>query len=648
MVFSCRRPLPFAIAATTLLLQPAAAIPDCHTFEAYMECGVPEEEFRNPAMDQGCDEFVASAGYCVCTEGLCTDDANLIRVEIDCPPPGMLERAELLNDPSRNCTSICAKHESNMWMFGVMSSCGASFATAAGLIIQKKAQMKNQALAASDRPFSVGGFILAPLWMAGFLLICLVPLPFNLMAVTWAAASLVAPLASVTLVLNQILAPAMLGETLGRLDIVGTVVIVSGVVMATIFGSHCESSYTAEDLLELYTRTPFLIVAAACFALMGVALTVIRGWRKGLPEDLTAEDIESLDGGAPMGVCISYAFMAGTLGALMQIFFKGVGELVGAGQFDHWALWVFMVLVVFIAAGQMSYLNKGMAVCNAVVFFPTYNACFIVMTTMTGMIYYEEYKVLHGVKVWAFFAGGVSCVIMGVLILTRKTTSKVVDVIAEEVSPGGADGDRPPSSGSEGGEPGSRSLTPQKNQATPLQLQAFQERRGSFNALMMTSSGILVPPSPTVSTSGSGSNSRPGSRHVSPQRQPKSFAGDSKAPQPGLARSVSPSDQMAVGVPAYAAMSGIGPQAVGGHIAQGQPHYGGQQLPTIPGGDTPFASLTAEDAAAFMKLSATQRERAGQLSQAELDMAIQVGFSPLFLQFSIGKCRNCPFFRAFK
>ena len=371
-------------AVLVAVLLPAAATPVCNTFEAYMECGTPEEEFRNPTMDQECDEFVASAGYCVCTEGLCTDLANLIRVEIDCPPQGMQLRASASNDPSRNCTSICAKHESNMWMFGVMSSCGASFATAAGLIIQKKAQIKNQALAEEDRPFSVGGFILAPLWMVGFLLICLVPLPFNLMAVTWAAASLVAPLASVTLVLNQILAPAMLGETLGRADIIGTVVIVSGVVMATIFGSHCESSYTADDLLELYTRTPFLIIAAFCFVMMGVALTVIKGWRKTLPEILTPEVIESLEDGAPMGVCISYAFMAGTLGALMQIFFKGVGELVGAGQFDHWALWVFILLVICIAAGQMSYLNQGMAVCNAVVFFPTYNACFIVMTSALG------------------------------------------------------------------------------------------------------------------------------------------------------------------------------------------------------------------------------------------------------------------------
>ena len=224
-----------------------------------------------------------------------------------------------------------------------------------------------------------------------------------------------------------------------------------------------------------------------------------------------------------------------------------------------------------------------------------------------------------------------SCVILGVLILTRKTTSKVVDVMEEEISQDNAgknlEGgeDRPPSSGSESGAPhGSR--TPEKKlQPTPLQLHHHMERTGSFNALMMTSSGILVPPSPAVSN-GSGSNSRPESRHVSPQRQPaKSFAGDGS----GLARSASPAGHLALGVPAYA-MSGIGPSGGGetlqahvGHIAQGQPHYGGQALPTIPGGDTPFASLTAEDAAAFLALSSAQRERAGQMTQGELDAAIQ-------------------------
>ena len=52
-------------------------------------------------------------------------------------------------------------------------------------------------------------------------------------------------------------------------------------------------------------------------------------------------------------------------------------------------------------------------------------------------------------------------------------------------------------------------------------------------------------------------------------------------------------------------------------------HGAGATMPTIPGGDTPLASLTAEDAAAFMALSAAQRERAGKLSQEELDASIQ-------------------------
>ena len=80
---------------------------------------------------------------------------------------------------------------------------------------------------------------------------------------------------------------------------------------------------------------------------------------------------------------------------------------------------------------------------------------------------------------------------------------------------------------------------------------------------------------------------------------------------------------MAVDVPAYAVMSGGGGVPTGGYIAQGQPHYGGQALPTIPGGGTPLASLTAEDAAAFLALSSAQRERAGQMTQGELDAAIQ-------------------------
>ena len=77
--------------------------------------------------------------------------------------------------------------------------------------------------------------------------------------------------------------------------------------------------------------------------------------------------------GAPTRLS-AYAFLAGSMGALMQIVFKGTGELIGAAEYGHWALWMSIVLVIVIGAGQMSYLNHGIAVCTAVVFFPTQHA----------------------------------------------------------------------------------------------------------------------------------------------------------------------------------------------------------------------------------------------------------------------------------
>ena len=76
--------------------------------------------------------------------------------------------------------------------------------------------------------------------------------------------------------------------------------------------------------------------------------------------------------------------------------------------------------------------------------------------------------------------------------------------------------------------------------------------------------------------------------------------------------------QPSVGAAVPASHAAHPPQApsAAAHAALGRP------LETIPGGNTPLASLTAEDAAAFLALSAQQRERAGRLTQAELDAAI--------------------------
>ena len=69
---------------------------------------------------------------------------------------------------------------------------------------------------------------------------------------------------------------------------------------------------------------------------------------------------------------------------------------------------------------------------------------------------------------------------------------------------------------------------------------------------------------------------------------------------------------------------------------------------TSLGGHTDLNGTMSDEAAMaamevnMVRSAACADERVG-CSQGD----IQVGFPPLFLRFSIGKCRNCPFFRAF-
>lgn len=57
------------------------------------------------------------------------------------------------------------------------------------------------------------------------------------------AQSIVAPLGSLTLVVNFVLAPLMHGEKLGWVDFMWTAVIIAGCTVSVAFASHEESEY---------------------------------------------------------------------------------------------------------------------------------------------------------------------------------------------------------------------------------------------------------------------------------------------------------------------------------------------------------------------------------------------------------------------
>lgn len=147
----------------------------------------------------------------------------------------------------------------NDWIIGVIFSFASSILSCLGLIFQKYAHNQNQALPDDKKYPIVAGIVCSPYWWASFIMMGLFPFPFDFFAYAFAAQSLVAPFAGLTLIMNQFFAPLILKEKLHRVDIYASLVVFVGTTLTTVTGNHDDESYVIEDLLYYFTRISFLI-----------------------------------------------------------------------------------------------------------------------------------------------------------------------------------------------------------------------------------------------------------------------------------------------------------------------------------------------------------------------------------------------------
>ncbi|KAJ3298423.1 hypothetical protein HK104_010753 [Borealophlyctis nickersoniae] len=122
------------------------------------------------------------------------------------------------------------------------------------------------------------GLLRNPIWILGMIVFVLGNF-LNFIALQFAAQSLVAPLGSISLVVNVIIAPLINRERWTWKDIVGVVLIVGGSSMTVAFAGVSSKDYKLCVLLALFRRTPtivFLTVTCSFAALMFVTIGVIE------------------------------------------------------------------------------------------------------------------------------------------------------------------------------------------------------------------------------------------------------------------------------------------------------------------------------------------------------------------------------------
>jgi hypothetical protein len=355
-----------------------------------------------------------------------------------------------------NCTTDSSSSSSpsggGLVVVAILCVVVSSLTTTFGLFFQKIAQERF-----AVNPETIVGDVNAYnrktklIWAAGFVNITLLSFALDLFSMATLGQAMVVPLlASLEVAENQMAAPFMLHEKFDkRRDISAAIIIVVGALSTTLFGPGGPFGGTAPpgkvdacgvaipvtyaetkaEFGELFLAPAFLVFEAFTIAVFAGCVYGIRQAKYGRYHFLF------------------FGYIAGFLGGQQNMFLKGVGTCFGtafagdATVFADYLVYVFIVAMAGLAATQLVYLNRGLAMFPALVFVPTYTVLYIVMGTCVGMVFYQEYKLMTGLG-WAMFCVGFMFIFFALAILATKPVDEGADrgVVALTKSDSSAEG----------------------------------------------------------------------------------------------------------------------------------------------------------------------------------------------------------------
>ena len=215
----------------------------------------------------------------------------------------------------------------------------------------------------------------------------------DFIALIFAAQSIIAPLGSLTLVSNTVLAPLLLQESVTPFDVLATIAIVIGSSLSVACADHRDRLYAQDELFALFMRPRFL---AYVVAMVG-ALMVLRsylGYISRVQEEAPAAVYRLYRGHHRF----CYAALAGMIGAQSVLLAKCVGTLLvssvaGDGfLLFRWQSYPIFALLFLSVTAQIHFLNEGLRLFTSTYVIPVYQSFWILTSVISGLLFYGEYK----------------------------------------------------------------------------------------------------------------------------------------------------------------------------------------------------------------------------------------------------------------
>jgi uncharacterized membrane protein len=427
------------------------------------------------------------------------------------------------------------------WIIAVLLAAMASFISNLGVTLQKLHHLR----AAADPRGNAEEYHQGWMWRVGLGLVFFGSLA-DFAALSFGPQSLVAPLGSLTLVSNVIFAPLLLKETIGHWDVLATVLIVVGSSVAVMFGSHESVTFTPRQLFDFFTHWDFLLYA---IIMSGYIATLYLFIQK-------IEKIEAEDGvHSPRYLHykalhrFAYPSLSGTVGAQSVLFAKAFVELLSNtvhhwGRFDeeefapvpiattalidmtatgvaggsnytdslpgsvavlptvlphlshnmfvHWQTYFIFAAMLGAIFAQIKYLNEGLKRFDASYAVPVFTSFWIILSVLSGMIFYREYAGMNTGQC-LFFAFGVLVTVTGVITLGgREQAHYSHQVLSQEEDVEGSENgeeDVSPDSGNINGANGSVNSVSQSSSSSDKSIRAINGVNGTTHHIVSSPAG---------------------------------------------------------------------------------------------------------------------------------------------------------------
>lgn len=168
----------------------------------------------------------------------------------------------------------------DLWILGVIGAITGTFLSTLGLGLQK---LTHEKLKAEGK--QVENYCQYPLWVLG--IFCLaVDAVLDVWTFGLAPASLLAPMASMVLVWNGLIAYCLVGERLSQKAMMGTAVIITGSICATIFSQHDTPAYSLADFGQRWSSAEVIIYQVCVVVIFVGGQMYLQRLRKTVEENL--------------------------------------------------------------------------------------------------------------------------------------------------------------------------------------------------------------------------------------------------------------------------------------------------------------------------------------------------------------------------